>query len=123
MNTSTKAVLFLLAVSSTPAVAETYRVVAIAADTGAVVLVAPDGALQRLRRGETVPQSAWRVDALRGEHVTFVRTRPQDGRGLAFEAARGDRVDFSALDARVAAGDAAPPPISGDVIINRAQSR
>jgi hypothetical protein len=118
---SGKFALFLLAASA-PAAADPYRIAAIAADSGAVVLAAPDGTLQRLRRGEAVPQSAWHVAEIRGERVTFVRG-PQDGSGLSLDAAQGDRIDFTALDQRHGTSAAAPLPADGRVIIRRTQTR
>lgn len=117
--------LFLLATLavSVPANAAPYTVTAISTDTDAVVLTAPDGRLQRLRRGESVPQSAWRLGEVHAGRATFTRMLPDSGTTLAITAARGETLDFAALDQRHA--DAAQPAatVESHVIVNQARSR
>lgn len=108
---------------SAQADAAPYTIAAASVDADAVVLAAPDGRLQRLRRGDSVPQSAWRVEGIRGDRVTFARTLPGSGAGLALSAARGETIDFAALDQRQARAAEPAPVVESHVIVNPAHTR
>jgi hypothetical protein len=115
--------LFVAAMVSAQADAAPYTIAAVSADADAVVLAAPDGRLQRLRRGDSVPQSAWRVDGIHGDRATFARTLPGSGAGLAISAARGETIDFAALDQRQARAAEPAPVVESHVIVNPARTR
>ncbi|GMV30259.1 MAG: hypothetical protein AMXMBFR59_23840 [Rhodanobacteraceae bacterium] len=123
MNIFSKFTLFTMAAATLPAAAAPYTVAAASADAGAVVLAAADGQLQRLRRGDTVPQSAWRLSEIRAGRATFTRPLPDSGRAISISAAPGDTIDFSDLDQRQAQAAEAAPAVESHIIVNRARTR
>lgn len=118
-----KFALLIFAGTTMPAAAAPYTVAAASADAGAVVLAAADGQLQRLRRGDTVPQSTWRLTEIRADRATFTRPLPDSGKALSISAAPGDTIDFSDLDQRQARAAEAVPAVESHVIVNRARTR
>lgn len=118
-----KFALFILAGAVTQAIAAPYTIAAVSANAGAVVLATPDGRLQRLRRGDPVPQSAWRVGEIHAGRATFTRTLPDSGAALAISVAPGEALDFSVLDERQASAAKPVPAVESHVIVNRARTR
>lgn len=96
-------------ITAAPAAAEPYVVAALAADARAVVLAAPGGRLLRLRSGETLPDTAWRVAEVREDEAVFARPLPGRGGVLNVGVKRGATVDFTALDRNQAAPPAPQP--------------
>ncbi|MBL8299822.1 MAG: hypothetical protein JNN30_15905 [Rhodanobacteraceae bacterium] len=77
----------------------------------------------RLGRGQTVPQSSWRVAEIRPTQATFTRLLPDRSDAFSISITRGASIDFSALDQHLLHATDPLPLSETQVLVNPARGR